>query len=139
MTYTNEANHRSAMVAAWIADIDNGAVGSGGYGCWETSGDVIVASVQFDDPCATETPAGTATISSAPLSDTNAAGGTVEHFSIYDNTGAFESKTGKVLEISCQTGAADNVIQMSTLSVPASATVTLTSLTWTYPSSVATA
>lgn len=133
MTVTYEAAFANAMCDEALALIDNGAVGSGAYGCFETSADVILASIQFSDPSGTVA-ANVLTWSDTPLSETDApASGTIEHFSVYDNSGAFESQTGKQFEITCQTGAGTNVIVVSSLSVSAGNTVTLSDMTWTFP------
>ncbi|MCH7993506.1 MAG: hypothetical protein IIB57_03580, partial [Planctomycetes bacterium] len=50
----------------------------------ETSGDVEVATINFQNPAFGAASAGVITLAGTPLSDTNASGGTVAQFSIYD-------------------------------------------------------
>ena len=66
-------------------------------------------------------------MSGQPIQDTSAIGGTVEHFSIYLDSG----QTTKVLEGTCNVGSGD--IDMSSLSVGAGDTVELTTFTITCP------
>ena len=134
MTVTYVTATRNAQATAMRDSIDNGAVGSGGNLLFESAADAEIATIQFDAVCGTVA-TGVLTISSVPLSDADATGGTVEHASIYDNSAAPGAGT-KILEVSCQTGAGSNVIVLSSLSIDAHDTVTLSSLTWTFPASV---
>ena len=133
MTVTYEAAFANAMAAKALDLIDNGSTGSGAYGCFETSGDVIVASIQFNDPAGVVTGDTLDWDVTPALEDTSAAGGTIEHFSVYDNSGAFEAQTGKQFEVSCQTGAGTNVVVVSSLTVGVGSTVTLGSASWQFP------
>ena len=133
MTVTYEAGFANGMADAALALIDNGSTGSGAYGMFETSGDAEVASIQFSAPSGTVTDDTLDWDITPALEDTSAAGGTIEHFSVYDNSGAFKSQTGKQFEVSCQTGAGTNVVVVSSLTVGVGSTVTLGSASWQFP------
>ena len=135
MTVTYETAFRNAQATACKDSIENGAVGSGGYMCFETSADVILGSIQFDDPCGSVA-TGALTFSGWTDELDAPATGTIEHASVYDNSGAFESQTGKQFEVTCQTGAGSNVCVVSSLSIDAGDTITLNSASWTFPSSI---
>ena len=94
---------------------------------FETSGDVEVATVNLQNPAFGAASTGTITLAGTPLQDTNATGGTVAQFSIYDRDGT------KQLEGTVATSGAD--INISSTSVGASDTVELTSFTLTVPAS----
>ena len=97
---------------------------------FETSGDVEVATIVMDATNAFgAASSGVITMTGQPKSDTNATGGTVAQFSIYINA----SQTGKVLEGTVSTSGAD--INLTTLAVTATETVTLTTFTITVPAS----
>jgi len=70
---------------------------------------------------------GTITMTGQPLSDTNAAGGTIDHFCIYANAG----QTNKVLTGSV--GTSGESINITNLTITATETVELTSFTITVP------
>ena len=90
----------------------------------QTSGDVEVATLTFSDPAFGAAAGGTATAS--PItSDTNATGGTVAKFRIFDSV-ATEVLTGNV-----QVSGGD--INLSSLVVGATDTVSMSSLTYTAP------
>lgn len=133
MSVDYETAFINAIATAAKDQIDNGSTGSGGYGCFETSADAIVGSIQFAASCGSVA-AGVLTFASW-TDESNANSGTIEHFSVYDNTGAFESKTGKQFEVSCQIGAGSNVVVVSSLSVDAGDTIQLNSATWTFSAS----
>ncbi len=96
---------------------------------FETSGDVAVASIIMDASDAFGAAAtGVITMTGQPKSDTNAAGGTVAQFSIYQNVG---QGAAKALEGNVQVSGGD--INLSSLSVGATDTVELTTFTITVP------
>ena len=132
MSVTYESGFTNGIADAALALIDNGSTGSGSYGCFEASNDDIVASIQFADPCGVVTGDTIDWDVDPELQDTDAAGGTIEHFSVYDNSGAFEAQSGKQFEVSCQTGAGTNVVVVSSLTVGAGDTVTLSSASWQF-------
>ena len=96
---------------------------------FETSGDVAVATIILNATLAFgSASAGVITMADQPLSDTNAAGGTVAQFSIYQNV---SQGAAKVLEGNVQTSGGD--INLSSLSVGATDTVELSTFTITVP------
>lgn len=96
---------------------------------FETSADAVVATIILDATNAfTVASAGVITMTAQPKEDTNAVGGTVAQFSIYQNVGQGASK---VLEGNVQTSGGD--INLSSLAVGATDTVELTTFTITVP------
>lgn len=95
---------------------------------FETASDSTVAQIDFQDPSFGAAATGVITMAGQALSDTNAVGGLVEHFSIY----LAPNKNTKVLEGTCAVGSGD--IDMSSLTVGATDTVELTTFTITCPS-----
>lgn len=124
MAVTLETAARNAACNAIVDLIDAGA--GAGTLVFETSGDVEVATLTFSDPAFGNAATGVAT-ASAITSDTNATGGTIAQASFYD------SDSNKVLELSVGTSGAD--INLSSLSISASDTVAVSSLTITVPAS----
>lgn len=97
---------------------------------FETSGDVECATIILNSTNAFGgVSTGVITMTGQPLSDTNATGGTVAQFSIYQNVG----QTNKCLEGTVSTSGAD--INLSSLAVGATDTVELTTFTITVPAS----
>ena len=94
---------------------------------FETSGDVEVATINLQNPAFGAASTGVITLQGTPLQDTNATGGTVAQFSIYDRDAA------KQLEGTVSTSGAD--INISSTTVGAGDTVELTSFTITVPAS----
>lgn len=121
---TLETAARNAAADAIVDLIDAGA-GAGTLE-FETSGDVEVATLTFSDPAFGAAAAGVAT-ASAITDDTNATGGTIAQASFYD------SDSNKVLEATVGTSGAD--INLSSLTVGAGDTVSISSLTLTVPAS----
>lgn len=121
---TLETATRNAACDA-IVDLIDGGTGAGTLQ-FETSGDVEVATLTFSDPAFGGASNGTATASSI-TSDTNATGGTVAQASIYD------SDSTKIMELTV--GTSGNDINLSSLSVGAGDTVSVSSLTITVPAS----
>lgn len=121
---TLETAARNAAADAIVDLLDAGA-GAGTLE-FETSGDVEVATLTFSDPAFGSAAAGVAT-ASAITDDTNATGGTIAQASFYD------SDSNKVLEATVGTSGAD--INLSSLTVGAGDTVSISSLTLTVPAS----
>ncbi len=95
---------------------------------FETSGSGEVATIIMNATSAFgAASSGVITMADQPISDTNATGGTVDRFSIYQNVG----QTAKVLEGVVLTSGGD--INLSSLSVGATDTVELTTFTITVP------
>lgn len=96
---------------------------------FETSGDVECATIILNATNAFgASSGGIITLADTPLSDTNATGGTVAQFSIYQNV---SQGAEKVVEGTVLTSGGD--INLTTLAVAATETVTLTSFTITVP------
>lgn len=123
MALTLETNLRNALADA-IDDLVNTGGGTAQFK-FETSGDVAVATINLANPAFGAAATGVITLASVPLSDTNAAGGTVAQFSIYNRAGT------KVLEGTSATSGSD--CNITSTSVAATETVTLTSFTITVP------
>lgn len=117
----------AARDAACNAIVDLIDAGSGaGTLQFETSGDVEVATLTFSATSFGAASAGVAT-ANAITSDTNAAGGTIAKASAYD------SNSNKVVELTVGTSGAD--INVSSLTIGAGDTVSVSSLTITVPAS----
>ena len=109
-----------------IADYVVDAIDSGGTGTLEfqTSGDVEVATITFSATAFGAAAGGIATANSM-TDDTNATGGTISKARI---------KNGSATEIlACAVGTGGSDINLSSLSIGAGDTVSLTSLTYTAP------
>lgn len=91
----------------------------------ETSGDVEVATINFQNPAFGNASTGVITLNGVPLEDSNATGGTVAQFSLYDRDGTKQLEG--VVAVSGQD------LDLSSLSVGATDTVELTSFTITVP------
>ncbi len=127
MALVLEAILRNALGDA-IDDLVNG--GTAPELVFETSGDVEVATIVMNTTNAFGNVAtGVITMTGQPLSDTNALGGVVAQFSIYQNA----SQTNKVLEGTVAVSGQD--INLSSLTVGATDTVELTTFTITVPAS----
>jgi len=122
---TLETVARNAACDA-IVDLIDGGTGAGDL-VFETSGDVEVATLPFSATAFGAASSGVATAAGTPLEDTNATGGTVAQASFYDGDSA------KILEATVSTSGAD--INLSSLSVGAGDTVSVSSLTVTVPAS----
>lgn len=94
---------------------------------FETSGDVEVATIDFQDPAFGAASAGVITLAGVTLSDTSATGGTIAQASIFDQDGT------KQLEMTVSTSGAE--INITSLVIAATEQVDLTSLTITVPAS----
>lgn len=91
----------------------------------ETSGDVEVATINFQNPAFGAAAAGVITLAGTPLQDTSATGGTVAQFSLYDRDGTKQLEG--VVAVSGQD------LDLSSLTVGAGDTVELTSFSITVP------
>lgn len=118
-----ETAMRNAIAAAFRDRVDDDA--DPGYMQLETSGNAEVATFVFQDPSFGAPAAGVITLLGVPIQDTNATGGTVAKGCIYDGDDV------KLTEAAAATAAAP--IIMSSLTVGATETVTLTTLTVTVP------
>lgn len=94
---------------------------------FETSGDVEVATIDFQNPAFGAAASGVITLAGVPLSDTSATGGTIAQASIFDRDGT------KQLEMTVSTSGAE--INITSLVIVATEQVDLTSLTITVPAS----
>ncbi len=75
----------NALLDAMRISIDVGVTETGGKLVLETSGDAEVSLHRFDAPPSFPAAAsGTMAVNGTPIDDTSAAGGTVEHYSVYD-------------------------------------------------------
>ena len=108
-----------------IVDLIDGGTGAGDL-VFETSGDVEVATLPFSNPAFGNAATGVAT-ANAITDDTSATGGIVAQASIFDGDAA------KILEATVATSGAD--INLSSLTVGAGDTVSISSLTATMPAS----
>jgi hypothetical protein len=93
----------------------------------ETSGDAEVATFALENPAFGAASSGVITLAGTPIQDTDAAGGTIAQASLYNRDGT------KVLESVAATSGQE--VTVSSTSVSAGETVTLTSLTITQPAS----
>ena len=123
MALTLETVLRNILADAIDAELNIGAGVSNMK--LETSGDVEVATIDFQNPAFGAAAAGVITLNGVPLSDTNATGGTVAQFSLYDRDGTKQLEG--VVAVSGQD------LDLSSLSVGATDTVELTSFTITVP------
>lgn len=123
MALTLETSLRNVLADAITGELDTGATFA--QMLLETSGDVEVATIVFQNPSFGSASTGVITLNGVPLSDTNATGGTVAQFSLEDRDGT------KALEGVVQVSGAD--LDLSSLSVGATDTVELTSFTITVP------
>ena len=123
MAVTHPAAVRTVLADACVDTIDDGA-GAGTLE-FQTSGDVEVATLTFSDPAFGAASGPTAT-ASAITSDTSATGGVVAKFVCKDSNAAAKGFAGNVL-----TSGGD--INLSSLTVGATDTVSISSLTYTAP------
>lgn len=121
MAITHASGLRTTIATAVRDAIDAGA--GAGYLEFQTSGDVEVATLTLSDPCGTVS--GPTLTFSAITSDTSATGGTVAKFQIYTSAAA------QVLAGAVGTSGSD--INLSSLTVAANDTVSISSLSYTAP------
>jgi hypothetical protein len=128
MALTLSTFMRDAIADAVDATVNGG--GGAGYLEFQTSGDVEVATITFDATAFGASSSGTITMASAPKSDTNATGGTMAKFKIYDN-----GAPGELLITGAVGTSGSDINFAGGLTVGAGDTVTLTSFTITCPAS----
>jgi hypothetical protein len=119
-----EAATRSAACDAIVDLIDAGGAGTLVF---ETAGDVAVATITLSATAFGAAASGVATLAGTPLSDTNATG----NASPVAQASFFSGAATKILECSVAVSGSD--INLSSLTVGAGDTVTLSSLTLTVP------
>lgn len=122
MAVTHPTTVRNGL-ADYVVDLIDAGAGAGTLE-FQTSGNVEVATLTFSDPAFGAATGGTAT-ASAITSDTSATGGTVAKFVVKDSTGT------QVFSGAVSTSGSD--INLSSLSVGAGDTVSISSLTYTAP------
>lgn len=110
-----------------LANQIDDSVNTGGAGNlkFETSADVEVATINFQNPAFGAAVSGTITLLGTPLQDTNADAGTIEHFSIYAGS------TVKQLEGVVLVAGGD--INITSLVIASGDTIELTSFSITVP------
>lgn len=127
MSFTHVESLRNVLADAVDTDINTGA----GTAVLEiqTSGAVVLATINLDNPAFGAASAGVITLAGVPLSDTNAdSTGTAERWLIKDRDGA-AVLTGGANSVTLAAGGGD--IELSSLGITAGDTVTITSLTYT--------
>jgi hypothetical protein len=130
MAVTHETAVRNTIADAVVDLVDTGTASPNlGYIEFQTSGDVEVATLTFANPAFGAAASGTAT-ANAITSDTNATGGTVAKFAVYDSDGT-KLFSGSVTATSASP---QGDITLSSVSVGASDTVSMSSLTYSAPS-----
>lgn len=120
-----ETAARNAQADAFDAYVNTGA-GTANLKL-ETSGDVEVATFNFENPAFGAASNGVITLAGVPIADSSATGGTVAQGSIYNRNG------DKVCESPAATSGQE--ITVSSTTIGAGETVTLTALTVTQPAS----
>ena len=129
MAVTHETAVRNGLADYTVDLIDTGTASPNlGYLEFQTSGDVECATVTFANPAFGAASAGTATANSI-ASDTNATGGTVAKFAVYDSDGT-KLFSGSVTATATSP---QGDITLSSVTVGASDTVSVSSLTYSAP------
>lgn len=118
-----ETATRDALADAFDAFVNTGA-GTANMKL-ETSGDVEVATFDFQNPAFGASSSGVITLAGVPIQDASATGGTVAQASIYNRNAA------KVSESVAATSGQE--VTVSSTSISAAEVVTLTALTVTVP------
>lgn len=114
-----------------ISDAVDTAVGTTGQLEFQTSGDARVATLSLGNPAFGASSTGVITLSGTPLSDTNAAAGTMAKFKIYS-----QATSPRTLLLTGSVGTTGEDINFAGgVTVGAGDTVTLTSFTITCPAS----
>lgn len=117
---------RNAACDAIVDLFDIGSTNAAGQIEFQTSGNGEVATLPMSATAFGASASGTAT-AAAITSDTNATGGTIDHASLQDRDET------EIMSASCATSGAD--INLSSLSIGAGDTVSMSSLTVTVPAS----
>ena len=128
MALTLSTTMRDAIADAVDATINGG--GGAGYLEFQTSADAAVATITFDATAFGASSTGVITMAGAPKSDTDAAGGTMAKFRIYDN-----GAPGTELIAGTVSTADADINFAGGVTVTAGDTVQLTSFTITCPAS----
>lgn len=118
-----QTNARNALADAFDDLVNTGA--GTAEGRLETSGAVEVATFALQNPAFGAASNGVITLQGTPLTDTNATGGTVAQFRIYNRAGTVVSRSNVA------TSGAE--ITITSTSIASGEQVTLTSLTVTVP------
>lgn len=124
MALTHTTAVRNAATDAVVDLIDGGSGDANGDLVFMTSGDVAVATLAMSNPAFGASSSGTAT-ASAITSDTNAAGGTVAKFKLQNRSNT------EILQGSVTATSGGGDIELSSTSVGAGDTVSVSSLTYT--------
>lgn len=131
MTLVLESGLQDALANAITTYVDAGTAPELTF---ETSGDVVCATIVMNATSAFgAASSGVITMADQPITDSNAVGGVVEHFSIYQNAA---KGAAKCLEGTVTIGAGGGDIELSSLTIVAADSVTLTTFTITVPASV---
>ena len=125
MALTLETVMRDAISNELDNEINAGVTQAGGKLVIETSGDAEISLHRFSDPAFGVSASGTITMQSPPKDDTSANAGTAAQFSLFDRGDV------KILEGVVDVSGQD--LDLSSLSVGAGDTVSLTSFTITTP------
>lgn len=88
----------------------------------ETSGDVEVATLNFQNPAFGASATGTITLQGTPIEDTSATGGVVAQFSIFARDGVKELEgvvavTGQDLDLTSLTVGAGDTVELTSFSI----------------------
>ena len=116
---------RNILADAIDTEVNTGA-GTATF-VFETSGDVAVATINLQNPAFGNAVTGTITLQGTPLSDTNAAGGTIAQGSCYDRDGTKQWEN--------TVGTSGTEIIITSTVVAATETVTKTSYSVAVPAS----
>lgn len=122
MSVTLSTAARNAACDAIVDLLDGGTIE------FRTSGDVEVATLGFGTPAFGDAAAGVAT-ANAITSDTNATGGTIAKASVRDSGDA------EIMELSVGTVGSGEDIELTSLVIAATETVSMSALTFTIPAS----
>jgi len=125
MALTLETVLRDDLADRIDALINFGVTDANGDLKFQTSGDVEVATIEFQDPAFGSASTGVITMAGQPLSDTSATGGVVAQFSIFDRN--------NLKQLEGTVGVSGQDINLSSLTVGATDTVELTTFTITVP------
>jgi len=126
MALTHTAATRNVAANAVVDLVDVGSSDANGDLVFMTSGDVEVATLAMSNPAFGAASAGVAT-ASAISDDTSATGGTIAKFKLQDRDNS------EVLQGSVTATSGGGDIELSSLAVGASDTVSMSSLTYTAP------
>jgi len=116
---THDAIVRNTLCNAAVDAVDGGTL------VFEDATNTAVATLTFATPAFGDATAGTATLLGTPLEDTNATGGDIDHYAVYNSSAALQW-TGTVTV----TGGGGE-IEIDQLTIPAGSTVRLTSYSYT--------